>query len=180
MVSWEIRMRALSGYRRRSQPEICSGDQFWLSLKATQCCRRRTLASLHTFGRRAHLQAAASASAARYRDRPPCRATSLEIVDTGRRRPRAIARNDSLRLMPREISSRSCNVKALGLRHRGGGEIPPRAASQPKTPPTDLSSPLAISNNDCPARQRCHRAALSFASKPRVRTNMQHLFQPGL
>jgi hypothetical protein len=53
--------------------------------------------------------AARSALHARYRRRPPCDATSREIVDGDRANRRAIDRNDSPPTNPREISSRSAN-----------------------------------------------------------------------
>ncbi len=66
-------------------------------------------------------------AAARYRVRPPFRATSRLIVDGARRRARLMARNDRPRASCREISSRSVTVNASRDRRRGRGATPPSA-----------------------------------------------------
>ena len=65
IVSWDTCTRSSPGNVWRSQPAICSGDQSCRSCSATNVRNRGTAASLHTFGRRASCQAAASAVAAR-------------------------------------------------------------------------------------------------------------------
>jgi len=164
-----------SEYRCLSQPEICSGDQFSLSLFATHSRRRRSTANLHSFGRHARFHAAPSASEARYFDAPPLRATSREIVDTERFKPAAMLRRDSSRLIPREISSRSASVSARLLLLRAGGEIPPEAATNPNTEPGGFANARAMSLSDCPCRQRRHSSVLPCTSKPRFLIATQHL-----
>jgi len=181
MVSCEMRIRSSFGYRRLSQPAICSGDQFWLSLNATHSCKRRSTSILHGLGRRARDQAASSASAARYRCAPPLRATSRAIVDTDLPNRRARLCSDSLRLRLREISSRSDRVSEQRRRCRTGGEMPPLEATNPNTEPGGFASARAMSLSVCPARHRCQSSALSLGSKPRLRTCMRHhFFQPAV
>jgi len=181
MVSWEIFIRLSFGYRRVSQHDTCSGDQFWLSLNAMHSRRRRSWLSLQALGLRARDHAAASASAARYRTEPPFRATSREIVDTGLFKRAAMLLSDSSWLSPREISSRSRRVRASGFRLGTAGEMPPFATTKPKTEPGGFCSARAISLSVWPARQRCQSSVFSLGHKPRLRTCMRHhLLQPSV
>jgi hypothetical protein len=52
MVSWDTRRLSSSGYWSFSHPEICSGDQFRISLLATMSRNLRFRASRQLFGRK--------------------------------------------------------------------------------------------------------------------------------
>ena len=141
-----------------SQPAICSGDHCWPSLQATNQRRRGLSANRQDCGLRAASQAASSACAARYRSRPPCRATSRLIVEVGRPRLSAIWRNDWPEARHRDISSRSIKLSDRADRRRSLGAIPPCAARTPKIEPGFLSKKRAMSLSDWPPFHRRHRS----------------------
>src|ERR1700733_2052918 len=116
MVSGDTRILRLWGKPRFSHPEICSGDQFRISLRATIVRSSLRRASKHGLGRRADFQAWWSALLARYRGRPPWRATSRLTVEAARCKFLAISRIDDPEAMPREISSRSASVRVRSER----------------------------------------------------------------
>lgn len=85
----------------------------------------------------------------RYRPRPPFRPTCRLMVQGARARSRAIARKDRSAASPREISSRSLNVRAIRDLMRFGGLIPPvRARWEKSTRGRDRNS--AQSNSATP------------------------------
>ena len=83
-----------------------------------------TLGESTALGRSARSHVAASATAARYPRRPPCRPTSRLTVDVGRPSCTASWLKDTPVARPREISSRSLTVRARDDRQRGGGGMP--------------------------------------------------------
>src|SRR5437867_3677453 len=125
MVSGEICISGLSEYSRFSQAEICFGDQRCFSPNSTSTRNRGTSANLLGFGRRRRWTAASSASAARYRSRPPFRRTSLETDEDAGPRRRASARQDSPTAKPRDNSSRSRTVSSRRARCGVLGGTPP-------------------------------------------------------
>jgi hypothetical protein len=108
-----------SGKAMGSQPAICSGDQHNPSLASTTARNLGARTNLHGLGRAARRSAAASARWARYRRRPPLRASSRDTVDGARPSRRAIARQESPVATPRLISSRSAAVNDRAA-HCGG------------------------------------------------------------
>ena len=118
------------------------------------------VASLHTWGRRAHCHAARSARCARYRSRPSLRATSRLIVDTARHSRPAMTRSDSPPATPRKISSRSCGDRCRTDRFQGAGRTPPASSNNCRIDDPFLPSRRAIDRVGSPAR-RSHTSAIS-------------------
>ena len=108
-----------------SHPAICSGDHRIRSIAETTPASARFLTNLQRLGRRARSQAASSAWDARYRYWPPLRLTSRLIVDGDLPSLAATERIDSPITSAREISSLSVRVRAVALRLRSGGRMPP-------------------------------------------------------
>src|ERR1700733_590791 len=154
MVSGDTRILRLWGKPRFSHPEICSGDQFRISLRATIVRSSLRRASKHGLGRRADFQAWWSALLARYRGRPPWRATSRLTVEAARCKLLAISRIDEPEAMPRETSSRSASVRVRSERRRTAGTIPPCCDNKKWIEPWSLPKTRPISCNDSPAFQR--------------------------
>lgn len=100
-------------------------DQSNRSFVETIRRNRDRVARRHGFGRRALAQARSSAIFARYFLAPPLRAISRLTVDGARPIARAMTRSDEPAAKPREISSRSSQLKAACERLRGSGAIPP-------------------------------------------------------
>jgi hypothetical protein len=78
----------------------------------------------------------------------------------------AIWRIDVPTAIPREISSRSEMVNALGERRRFGGAIPPRWATTPKIDAACFPNARPISLNDWPFFHRVHNSAFCSADNP--------------
>ena len=165
-------MLGSSGYARRSQPAICWGDHACASLVATASRRAGCVAKRHRLGRRPRAHAAASAAAARYRRRPPCRCTSLLTVDGARRTWRLMCRSDVPRARPREMASRSTSVSARRPRWRADGGIPPVRATSYRTTWAIRRSARPMAFSDSPWRQRRHSSVFSASVSrgPRRRT----------
>src|ERR1700723_1134989 len=166
MVSWDTRMLSLVGYRRFSHPEICSGDQFRISLRATIVRSSLRRASKHGVGRRAGFQAWWSALLARYRGRPPWRATSRLTVEAARCKLLAISRIAEPEAIPREISSRPASVGVRPERRRTAGTIPPCCDNKKWIEPCSLPKTRPISCNDSPAFQRRQISAFCAEERP--------------
>src|SRR4051795_5797192 len=96
---------------------IEAGDQPCRSCWQTTARSRGERSTANSLGRSRPAHAASCAAVARYRARPPCRATSREITEESRpnRRPISLYSRDSAR--PREISSRSVNINILRTAH---------------------------------------------------------------
>ncbi len=118
-------------------------------------------ASLQSCGLRARCHAARSARCARYRRRPPLRATSRLSVDGARPNRRARTRSDSPAATPREISSRSTRDKCRTDRCRTAGRTPPEASTNARIDPADLPSRRPIDRFDSPACRRSHTSTRS-------------------
>jgi len=153
---------------RASHPEICSGDHSSASLPATSSRSRGTAASLQGLGRRARSHARSSARAARYRWRPPWRATSRLMLDGARWSRPAILRSEAPSASPREISSRSLIVSTRGERRRTAGTYPPLEATTPWIEPGCLPSARPISLSDSPASTATTALASARGSTPAV------------
>ena len=106
--------------------------------------------TLHAFGRLARSHARASARNARYRSRPPFRASSRHTVDAGRSTPRAIPLTDSPASHRIWICTRSTyesrnpehpprprtNASSSRIRRTVRSETPNRAATSPTETPS--------------------------------------------
>ena len=154
-----------SGCAWRSQPAICWGDHACASLVATASRSAGCVAKRHRFGRRPRAHAAASAVAARYRRRPPCRRTSRLTVEGARRSWRLICRSEVPRARPREIASRSASVSATRARWRAGGGMPPVRATSYRTILGIRPSARPMAFSDSPCRQRRHSSVFCAAVK---------------
>lgn len=158
----------------RSQLAICSGDQFACNFRATIRRSRTSWASLQVLGRHACPHDRASASAARYKIRPPFLEISRDTVDGGRINLLAIDRRDTPADKPRETSSLSLRVSARGLRRRSGGGMPPCDWKKRYTVCWGLPSVRLISLAVSPAFHRFQSAARSLELKPRFSADMHH------
>ena len=166
MASWDTRMVSSSGNSPLSQPDICSGDQssfnFWATIHRSRC----RVARRQGFGRRADAHASKSASDARYRSRPPCRAISRLTVEGALPIFAAILRIEQFAAMPREISSRSPSCSTNGARRRIGGTIPPLATTTPNIEAACLPNARPMSLSDSPAFQRCQSSDFCESDRP--------------
>ena len=104
---------------------MCSGDQSPCRVLATSRCRAGDVASRQGWGRRARSQARASATAARYAQRPPWRGISRLMVDGARPTDAAIWRMERGFAMPRDLSARSASVSDQRDRRQTAGANPP-------------------------------------------------------
>jgi hypothetical protein len=160
-----------SGSASRRQPTICSGDQRNLSLASTTARSRGSTASLDGLGRAARRSAAASARWARYRERPPLRASSRDTVEGARPSRRAIARLELPAATPRLISSRSATVSEWAARCGGRCWTPPVCNTNPRIEGPRLPICRAISRSDWPCRHRAHSSSCSWTDSPQDRTH---------
>ena len=126
---------------------------------------RGDVAKRHRLGRRLRAHAAASAVAARYRRRPPCRRTSRLTVDGARRSWRLICRTDVPLARPREMASRSGSVSARRERWRAAGGIPPVRATSYRTTLAIRPSARPMAFSDSPCRHRRHSSVFCAAVK---------------
>jgi hypothetical protein len=107
MASGDTHQRGSFGWPRRSRAEICSGDQHRRSSLATRRASTGFDSKRNDLGRRFSWFHRCWACPARYRPRPPLRATSRATVEHGRPIPAAMNRNDQPWARPRPISHRS-------------------------------------------------------------------------
>src|SRR5574343_176017 len=94
-----------------NEPAICSGDQSASSSRATSERKATFSPKCKGFGRLLRLRNAFSARAALYRSKPPFRDTSREMVDGLRSNSRLMLRRLCPLAIPRDIVSRSSNVR---------------------------------------------------------------------
>jgi len=161
MVSGEICIWGLSECSRFSQAEICRGDHSSLRRASTSARSLGESASLVGLGRRRRRIAARSASAARYRFRPPFRATSRETEDGARPILWAKARHESPTASPRDSSSRSAAVSSRRERCGVRGRTPPAATTWACTASRLRPMCLAITQTGSPAARRVQTSAFS-------------------
>jgi hypothetical protein len=160
------RIVGASGYARRSQCAICSGDQLGCSVASTTARSAGRRVSSAASGRRARRHAAAPASPARYCATPPFRATPRDAVDGARPSRAATARPDSPAASARDTSPRSAAVGWPPARRRGGSRRPPVRARKRRTCATPRPQCRAMGRSDSPARPRAQISSCSTAVNP--------------
>ena len=133
-------------------------------LRRDQAAQDRVASELAALRPPCRSQARRSASAARYRRRPPWRSSSRVTVEGDRPRPPAILLADSPAATPREISSRSCERQRERLRRRSArGHATMLDGSCSGSCAGARSSARPISLTDSPRFQRSHNSRRSRA-----------------